>query len=294
MMLTTTGTIQCQLTRFGRQLLADNSAQFRITGYRFSDDEINYADFDGSTIDAANATVLSTPILEADTVGGVPSQRYQLKTLPTNTLNISNLDTDIGSPFVDGNQSKRSIRSRARLFLDADFWRGKTFTFNVRTYNGKDDRYLARSNNRSFITAGSKIDSTPCTDPYESRQNQTQGSIPIVVTIRPETQVFSVVTLDILKEFIDSVSQPDDPTSEAQFILISENKDKFLGKSSISSGGGGGTAIDQFGELGLAHTYIEIRGSNTGKLFYVDTLLYSQARLVQLINSSKLNIETQI
>jgi len=314
-MLTTSGTIQCQLTRYGRQLLADNSAQFRITKYRFSDDEINYSDFDGTTIDAANTTILSTPILEADTVGGVPSQRYQLKTLVPNTLNIAHLDADIGFPFIDGDQAKRSMRTRARLILDADFWRGKTFTFNIRTYSGRDEQYLVRSNNRSFVGAGSnRVDSVPCTDPYESRQNQTQGNISVIVSVRPETQVFNTVTPDILKEFINSISQPEEGSSLAtQFALISRYKDQiyaalrnlfFSGNqgtlntaTSIPGGGSpvlptpiGSAAVDQFGELGLAYTYIEVRGSNTGKLFYIDTLLYSQARLIQLIRSSGTNI----
>ena len=91
-----TGTVVAILTRAGRQLMADNSAGFTISKWAFSDDDINYAQYDGSSINAVNGQIANTPILEPCTNNTAnAAQRFQLLSLQQGITNISYITTNI-------------------------------------------------------------------------------------------------------------------------------------------------------------------------------------------------------
>jgi len=114
MYLSNTGTVDvvAQLTRKGRQILAENSAAFNITQFRFSDDEINYVFFDGSTIDALNTELSNWPVLEGCTNGEYGAgQRYSIFTANNNLVNLAELDTDIGYNRVAMNDRNALLKT---------------------------------------------------------------------------------------------------------------------------------------------------------------------------------------
>jgi len=200
MYITTTGTIQAYLTRTGRQLLADNSAKFNISHYRFSDDEIDYSQFDGTTEDAPNVDILNTPILETTTLDTVPAQRYELFTGELGTQYVSWLDTNIGRPFVDGKQLERPFRETANLWLKYDEPNiGVPFntSFTVKTLYGYDTQYYVSTSNPDIVQAASKRPpGIPDSDPTQHRQNQSMAEVKLVVTVKPTT-IVSVDVADI-------------------------------------------------------------------------------------------------
>jgi hypothetical protein len=222
MYITTTGTVVAQLTRLGRQLLADNSANFRITQYKFSDDGIDYSLFDGSAVDAPNTNILNTPVLEANTVGGVPSQRYSLFTEATNFTQVSWIDVDADKPFVDGQQEQRSRRNRAGIAVNTDrYTSSNPFQFKVRTFYGNDSFYLVShsdlletqfspilTESRDEVVTFSrpaqvslpnhKPQGVPCTDPFEVDQNQSEASILFYPIINNSSFIIANLNFDRL------------------------------------------------------------------------------------------------
>ena len=185
MYLTTTGTITAILTRLGRSLLADNSAGFKITGYKFSDDEIDYSLFDGSSPDASNTNILNLPILEACTTEGIAPQRFELETLPSDTLNIAKLDTDLLTPFVDGDASYRQFPDTINYTINWDTLpANKQISFNVRTFYGYDTQYLSNIRGYGYIGGFTQaVNSTMSTDPLASLQYQSQAKITFSITV---------------------------------------------------------------------------------------------------------------
>ena len=183
--------MQAILTRRGRTILADNSQAFKITKYRFSDDEINYTQYDGSSIDAANTTILSTPILEGCSNEIAAAQRYDLLSLAQNTLQLATLDTNLKKQFVDGSQFNRIVEDTISISINYDRARtGSRFPFLVRTYYGNDQKYFFRSENKGIISPSQDYyDSVSSTDPTQTFQNQTQAKLVFVVTITPDTIV---------------------------------------------------------------------------------------------------------
>jgi len=337
MYITTTGTIVAQLTRMGRQILADNSANFKVTQWQLSDDEINYANFNGDSIDAPNQQILSTPILEADTFGGVPSQRFSLFSLPNNTLQIARIDTDIGLPFKDGHQNERPQRSRSLLVLNSDVFNiNNPVKFNVRTFYGYDTYYLV-SDNADFLNAGGqqswmtavggpnganqtrivvpfspKIDGLPCSDPWETLQEQTQAEISILIDINPESYILNNFATTDLQTFVNNFDLSKDlqltlPKAYTEDQIVSAWMTYLINrlKYGVPTTGylpGGDTAVrevpfegtypqtvqfvDQYKEVGIARSDISIRGSDTGKLHTVSCLIYSGSILSNILRTA--------
>lgn len=320
MYLTTTGVVVAQLTRYGRQLLADNSANFRITQYQFSDEEINYGDFDGSSVDAANTKILGTPVLEPDTVGGVPSQRYGVLTAPTNTIQLSWIDIETADdPFVDGKQYLRVPRNVASVAINTDVFNSSNpYSFRVRTFYGFDTFYLLTASN--FLEAGriipiaitqrgvfgqinrvgtqmtlvdTKPYGVPSTDTFESDQNQSQSRIEVHPVITPDTFVLNSFAGDTFSYVLHHVDLSQTLAFGAAGFHLTEQQiidalSKYI-SNRISAGlavGQGLNFIDQYGETGIAFGTLTIRGSDTGQLFTVETLLYSQSTLTKIITSA--------
>jgi len=137
-----TGEVTAILTRAGRQLLSDNSASFQISGFSFSDDEIDYSLFDGSSDDAPNTDILSFPILEpSSNENGNCSQRFELLTKQFGTLNISEIHVD----NISQNQTFNLVlgdRSRTKEIV-------------IRTLRGYDSVYYLSSTNSNILNVDS-------------------------------------------------------------------------------------------------------------------------------------------
>ncbi len=139
-----TGEVTAILTRAGRQLLSDNSASFQISGFSFSDDEIDYSLFDGSSDDAPNTDILSFPILEpSSNENGNCSQRFELLTKQFGTLNISEIHVD----NISQNQTFNLVlgdRSRTKEIV-------------IRTLRGYDSVYYLSSTNSNILNVDSDV-----------------------------------------------------------------------------------------------------------------------------------------
>ncbi len=161
-----TGNVIAILSRVGKQLLSDNSSQFKITGFKFSDDEINYALYDGSSQDAANTDILNLPILEPSSNGnGGAAQRYELLSLGFGILNVATISTNIqNTPFDSGDI-------------------GKTFDFFIKTNRAYDSVYYLKSSDESIVSVDSSfIEST--LDPEISQAFQRQSYVKTQLTIK--------------------------------------------------------------------------------------------------------------
>lgn len=91
------------LTDYGRKKLAAGDGSFNITKFAFGDDEIDYKLFDitASTGPLQDATLMSTPILEAFT-NNAASLKSKLLSIPDNTklfLPILAINTNISKTF---------------------------------------------------------------------------------------------------------------------------------------------------------------------------------------------------
>ena len=297
MYLTTTGNITTILTRKGRQLLADNSANFKITSFRFSDDEIDYSNFDGSSVDAPNDRILATPILEACTFGDVPSQKFEVFSNSPGVIQIARLDVDINNPFVDGQQLQRLPRTSARMFLNvkaytiggfrkidtpsSNILAANLIPFTVRTFNGYDSAYFLRSLTPDIVETPQQQfnDVVPCSDPYTARLNQSQARLAFSLKVSSDTQVVPGFNTTMLWNFLVDFRQ--DPevlkiSSLGGFNRLIDSYNKILAMNV-----GNRASIDQFGEVGFAYGRIEITGANTGQKFQVDMLIYDD----DIINS---------
>jgi len=71
------------LTRKGRELIAKNNGEFRITHYSFGDDEINYQLYNAQT--DSDTDILNLPILEPSS-NELTALRYRLVTLPQGSI----------------------------------------------------------------------------------------------------------------------------------------------------------------------------------------------------------------
>ncbi len=149
-----TSIVTAILTREGKQRLADNSQQFKITDFKFSDDEINYALYDGSSEDAPNTDILNLPILEPSSNGnGNSAQRFELLSLPFGTLNVAQIETNLQSIY----------RNR----------QGQTINFYIKTIRGNDSLYYIKSSDPTIISVDSSyIESTNDPDKSQSLQKQ--------------------------------------------------------------------------------------------------------------------------
>lgn len=87
----TTGTINCVLTKMGRQVLARNDGTFRITKFKLGDDEINYSLYDSANINSEDTDILSLPIFEPSTNEDT-ALRFPLVTMPEGTKRVAELE----------------------------------------------------------------------------------------------------------------------------------------------------------------------------------------------------------
>lgn len=110
--------IDAVLTDIGRQKLARNDGSFRIVGYIFGDDEIDYSLFNpttGSTF--VDQDILNTPIFEAN-ISEKLNVNYPLITITTPTLKyLPKLTSDNSSVSV-GEEKGLSSGISLRFFQD--------------------------------------------------------------------------------------------------------------------------------------------------------------------------------
>jgi hypothetical protein len=278
MYLTTTGTCIATLTRFGRQVAAENSVNFKITQYRLSDDEIDYSLFD-ATPNSAQTDILNTPILEACTIGGLASQKYFLESFPKETQQVAYLDTNIEFPFIDGEQNKRTQPNKiVNVILDVNSYSSNMYTFKVRTFYGADSNYIVQSLMPTIIIpVNSNYASIPCTDQFENRQNQTETTIQLTWNISDNTPVsvnselienISPKTIDIIK-FITGQSI----TSSNQ----AQQKEMLLSTGQLIKRGG----PINWGIIGAASCRVHLAGVTTQKGYDIEFLLYDGLKLSQ-------------
>ena len=283
MWLTSYTGISAYLTKTGRQLLADNSTRFNITKFKYSDDEIDYSLFDGSSLDAANIDVLNTPILESCTEGRVPPAKYELFTNSDTLLNVARLDCDVETAFIEGKQSFRPVKS---IFYGIiDFQNISTLGFSdtkdisIRTLYGNDDKYFVtqRSNSPLFIRENA-ISSIPSSDPYETRQNQTQCFIDLVPTVQNVTTTSinpaDYVNLPKLSEILAASS----PGTYRYKIVDWENKIISLQNENYFDGSFAGT-----NGFGLSLETITILGSATKSSIQIKLLVYNKQTLSHIL-----------
>lgn len=121
-------TVDAILTKKGRELLARNRNEFRITQFALSDDEIDYdlwnpAHPNGS--DYYGVVIENMPITEA-----VPDEtlnlKYKLITLPRNTAVIPVLKTNVERLTFSG-EGKKAVEPTTLNFAGANTTLGYTF-----------------------------------------------------------------------------------------------------------------------------------------------------------------------
>lgn len=293
MYLTTTGTCVATLTRFGRQVAAENSVNFKITQYSLSDDEIDYRLFD-DTQNSEQTDILNTPILEACTLGGLASQKYSLQSFSKETQQVAYLDTDIDYPFVDGDQNKRTRRDKITVIIDTNS-NSNIYTFKIRTFYGADSNYIVQSRQPRIITP-LKVNyvSEACKDPFENRQNQTEATVSLTWNLTNDTlvKVNSNLLQDISPKTIEMIQvMTGQSTSGGEYF-----KQEMLlptGKTVKR-----GDAID-WGTIGAASCIIHIAGVTTQKGYDIEFLLYnglilSQREAVVVQQPVKVRLEDKI
>ena len=123
------GVIDCILTRKGRELLAKNDGSFKITKFAFGDDEINYQLYNSATDD--DSAILNLPILEASS-NEESGLRYRLVTLPKGAVSVATLTIN-----------PSSIRLGAG---------GETAAITIDTIGGRDNSYSVISRNSKIVT----------------------------------------------------------------------------------------------------------------------------------------------
>lgn len=161
-----TSNVTAILTRDGKQRMANNSAIFKISSFKFSDDEINYSLYDGSSSDAANSDILGLPLLEpCSNNKGFAAQRYELESFEFGTTNVSQIITNIPtSPFSNGS-------------ID------KSFEFYIKTLRGFDSNYYIKSSDNTIVLLDSNyVDAI--NDPDISQVFQHQSYAKINFTIK--------------------------------------------------------------------------------------------------------------
>jgi hypothetical protein len=151
--------IMATLTRRGRELMATDSSQFLITKFAFGDDEIYYNDYDGTSPDSDNSTVLATPVLEPASENVSPL-RWGIVSLPQNTVIVANIITE-------------------PTLLSVGV--GASLTFKVRTLRGNDSGYNVSTNNVDIIPSQQFYSSVRDDNQFDQFQNQTMANITISV-----------------------------------------------------------------------------------------------------------------
>jgi len=270
MYLTTTGTCVAILTRLGRQVAAENSVNFKITQYRLSDDEIDYSLFDG-TANADQHDILNTPILEACTLGGLASQKYYLESFTKETNQVAYIDTDINYPFVDGQQNNRSKRDRITVLVDTNSISSTTYSLKVRTFYGADSNYIVQSQQPQILQpVNSNYASVACSDSFETRQNQTEVIVQLILSLNKETLV--TVNSDLLKSLSPKTIQILEVITGK-----TERKEMRLSTGQLIKHGDAAT----WNLIGAASCVIHIAGVTTQKGCDVEFLFYNGLTLSQ-------------
>ena len=132
MYLTTSASVVAILTRRGREILSDNSANFKITKFKFADDEIDYSLFNGSSSNAPQPNILGLPIIEPCTnTNGNAELRNDLLTKPQGTLTVAELTTTLPASF--------DVPLISRIL------------YYIKTRNGYDSLYFISSTDRTVI-----------------------------------------------------------------------------------------------------------------------------------------------
>ena len=272
MYLTTTGVCIATLTRFGREVAAENSVNFKITQYRLSDDEIDYSLFD-STPNSDQSNILNTPILEACTLGGVASQKYYLQTLSKETQQVAYIDTNIDYPFVDGEQNKRIRREKITVLVDINSF-PNLYTFKVRTFYGADSNYIVQSQQPKIIVpVNSNYLSIPCTDPFENRQNQTEVSISLSWNLTDDTPV--IINTSLLESIFPTTVEI--VNFKADQSITAEPQEMEFSTGEVIKKGNSST----WGIIKAASCIVHITGVTTQKGYDIEFLLYDGLVLSQ-------------
>lgn len=285
--ITTTGTVVAQLTRRGKEILAENSSAFKVTSFAFSDDEVNYNYFDGTEIDAANPELSNWPVLEGCTNSEFNAgQRYTIFSSNEQLNSIARLDTDIGLirgnadlvkvpllatgtfnawptfgafPFIPGKQEMRPSRDSATLLINYDeSSANQQFTFLVKTLYGNDPYYYASladpANQTVYLSTGTFRmirQSMPDTDPTETFQEQSQATITFRLVGDFQALNFNEIQQARAMQAAGTAAAPTTIPSPQM------------------------VAPDGQMNTPIASTTIKISGGNTGKGFSVLVLVYS-------------------
>jgi hypothetical protein len=158
----TTSNVTAILSRDGKQILADNSSLFKITGFKFSDDEINYSLYDGSSQDAANTDILNLPILEPSSNGnGGAAVRYELLSLNFGVLNLAEIITNLP---------------------DIISFNTNTLDFFIKTLRAFDSVYYLNSSNNDVISVNQgTIETSKDPDISQTLQKQSYASTKLII-----------------------------------------------------------------------------------------------------------------
>lgn len=113
-------TVDAVLTDIGREKLARNDGSFRIVGYTFGDDEVDYTLFDPTTGSAQmDASILNTPVFEAS-VNEKIALNHPLMTITNPNLKyIPSLVADNASVSV-GEEKGLSAGTTVRFYQDTN------------------------------------------------------------------------------------------------------------------------------------------------------------------------------
>ena len=130
--------IDVVLTERGKELLANNNANFKITKFAVADDEVDYNLYDTSqaSSDDYGIRIKSTPLLEASTMSS-HAMRYKLVTLPAGTTKI---------PILTVSPSSINVYENAEVILKPS----------IQNYTVKDEQMVftavLRNTNLGTIT----------------------------------------------------------------------------------------------------------------------------------------------
>ncbi len=153
-------TIQAVLTRRGRELLATDSSQFNITKFAFGDDEINYSFYDGTSPDADNSVITSTPVTEPMSEN-ISTLRWGIATYAFGKSSVA----DIELPKMPDGVTNRKL----------GFIVGTQNLLTIRTLRGYDGVYYVNSTSPATIAPiRDQFSSIPDTTKFDSLQNQSK------------------------------------------------------------------------------------------------------------------------
>jgi len=145
------------LTRKGRELIAKNTGEFRITKFAFGDDEINYQLWDATTED--DTDILNLPVLEPSS-NELTALRFRLVTMPEGSIKVAYITVAPSSLLLQ----RSNVPNPALPSMG---------TIQVQTNEGTDSAYIATSRNTTIAT----VVKSPVPAVYEQTTSSTSRPI---------------------------------------------------------------------------------------------------------------------